>query len=78
MEAQSFAAIVHGLIICLFIIHFADYYETVLLFFVSGLPLAEKPTAKRYYLLSHGSNAVESGANPWGAYKVCPWFYATG
>lgn len=45
-------------------------FISLLLFFVSGLPLAEKPTAKRYYLLSHGSNAVESGANPWGAYKT--------
>lgn len=41
---------------------------TVLLFFVSGLPPAEKPTAKRYFLLSHGSDSAEG--DPWADYKV--------
>ncbi|KAI5481109.1 DUF1295-domain-containing protein [Pseudohyphozyma bogoriensis] len=43
-------------------------FITLLLFFVSGLPLAEKPTAKKYYLLSHGQKPVESG-DPWSEYK---------
>lgn len=42
----------------------------MLLFFVSGLPPSEKPTAKKYYLMSHGSNP-ESG-DKWAEYKVGP------
>jgi len=43
-------------------------FITLLLFFVSGLPTAEKPVQKRYYLLQHGPKAVENG-KPWNDYK---------
>lgn len=37
--------------------------------FASGVPTAERPQAKRYYLLSHGVNAKEEHANAWKRYK---------
>ncbi|KAL8287537.1 hypothetical protein RQP46_003395 [Phenoliferia psychrophenolica] len=43
-------------------------FISLLLFFVSGLPLAEKPTSKKYYLMSHGLHP-ESGRK-WAEYKV--------
>lgn len=43
-------------------------WPTVLLFFVSGLPLAEKPTAERYYLLTHGANPLEG--DKWKEYQA--------
>ncbi|KAF7971277.1 hypothetical protein HWV62_21520 [Athelia sp. TMB] len=45
-------------------------FTTILLMFGSGLPTAEKPTAKKYYLLSHGAQAKEEYANAWRQYKV--------
>lgn len=36
--------------------------------FASGVPTAEKPTAKRYYLMSHGPNAEDQG-EAWKSYK---------
>jgi len=44
-------------------------FITLLLAFVSGLPTAEKPVQKRYYLLSNGPDAVQSGHDPWKAYQ---------
>lgn len=43
--------------------------DLVLLFFVSGIPLAEKPTGKKYYLMTHGSRPLE-GVDKWAEYKV--------
>ncbi|KAK4702709.1 hypothetical protein P7C70_g3520, partial [Phenoliferia sp. Uapishka_3] len=43
-------------------------FITLLLFFVSGLPLAEKPTAKKYYLMSHGQNPLPG--DKWADYKA--------
>lgn len=37
--------------------------------FASGIPTAERPQAKRYYLLAHGSDAKEEHANAWRRYK---------
>lgn len=37
--------------------------------FGSGLPTAEKPTAKRFYLLSHGPNAQAEHSNSWVEYQ---------
>lgn len=36
----------------------------------SGLPTAEKPTAKKFYLLSHGAHAQDEFSNAWRGYKV--------
>ena len=38
-----------------------------LLLFASGVPTAEKPTARRFYLMSHGLNATHPDA--WKNYK---------
>jgi steroid 5-alpha reductase family enzyme len=43
-------------------------FTTILLLFGSGLPTAEKPTAKKFYLMSHGPDASDPGA--WKAYKA--------
>lgn len=43
-------------------------FITLLLLFASGVPTAEKPTAKKYYLMSHGAHP-ESG-DKWADYKV--------
>jgi len=40
----------------------------VLLIFGSGLPPAEKPTAERYYLFTHGPDAKEENARAWPNY----------
>ncbi|EIW68746.1 hypothetical protein TREMEDRAFT_31874 [Tremella mesenterica DSM 1558] len=45
----------------------APLLTMVLLLFLSGLPTAEKPTAKKYYLLSHSSSP--SDPNAWDNYK---------
>lgn len=44
-------------------------FITLLLLFVSGVPLAEKPTHKKYYLLSHGPQPIE-GRDVWAEYKA--------
>lgn len=36
--------------------------------FASGIPTAEKPTARRYFLMSHGSEDPEY-PNAWSNYK---------
>lgn len=41
-----------------------------LLMFASGLPTAEKPTAKKFYLMSHGPNVDEGHAEAWRNYKA--------
>ena len=38
--------------------------------FASGVPTAEKPTAKRFYLLSHGADAKEEHRDAWSNYKA--------
>ncbi|SCV72331.1 BQ2448_3868 [Microbotryum intermedium] len=43
-------------------------HTSVLLYFVSGLPQSEKPTQKKYYLMSHGLDP-ESG-DKWAEYKA--------
>ncbi|KJA25671.1 hypothetical protein HYPSUDRAFT_64399 [Hypholoma sublateritium FD-334 SS-4] len=45
-------------------------FTTLLLMFGSGIPTAEKPTAKKFYLLSHGPNAEDRDANVWTEYKA--------
>jgi len=45
-------------------------FTTLLLMFGSGIPIAEKPTAKKFYLLSHGVNAEDQYANVWTGYKA--------
>lgn len=37
--------------------------------FASGIPTAEKPTAKKYYLLANGSNAKDEHRGAWTKYK---------
>jgi len=37
--------------------------------FGSGIPTAEKPTAKRFFILSQGPNAREEHAAAWENYK---------
>ncbi|KII85769.1 hypothetical protein PLICRDRAFT_165186 [Plicaturopsis crispa FD-325 SS-3] len=44
-------------------------FTVLLLMFASGVPTAEKPQAKKFYLLSHGPNAGQQYANAWRAYK---------
>ncbi|SGZ08639.1 BQ5605_C030g10807 [Microbotryum silenes-dioicae] len=43
-------------------------FISLLLYFVSGLPQSEKPTQKKYYLMSHGVDP-ESG-DKWAEYKA--------
>ncbi|KAK4049998.1 hypothetical protein OIV83_003822 [Microbotryomycetes sp. JL201] len=43
-------------------------FITLLLLFASGIPTAEKPTAKKYYLMSHGADR-EAG-DKWAEYKA--------
>ena len=37
--------------------------------FASGVPTAEKPQARRYFLLSHGPRAKGEHTNAWRRYK---------
>lgn len=38
--------------------------------FASGVPTAEKPQAKKFYLMSHGPEAREEHASAWRQYKA--------
>jgi hypothetical protein len=38
--------------------------------FGSGLPTAEKPQAKRFYLMSHGPSARQEDADAWQRYQT--------
>lgn len=38
--------------------------------FASGLPTAEKPQAKRYYLMAHGPAAREERSDAWQQYQA--------
>lgn len=39
--------------------------------FASGIPTAEKPTAKKYFLMSHGPDADrDETGDKWAEYKV--------
>ena len=41
-----------------------------LLMFASGLPTAEKPQAKKFYLMSYGTNAQDEHKHAWRSYKA--------
>lgn len=43
--------------------------EHRLLMFASGVPTAEKPTAKKYFLLANGADAKEEHRSAWSKYK---------
>ena len=45
-------------------------FTTLLLMFASGLPTAEIPQAKKFYLMSHGPNANEDDAGAWSRYQT--------
>uniref|UniRef100_A0A8H7XSA8 Uncharacterized protein n=1 Tax=Psilocybe cubensis TaxID=181762 RepID=A0A8H7XSA8_PSICU len=50
-------------------------FTTLLLMFGSGIPTAEKPTAKKFYLLSHGpsestTSSTASDSHIWANYKA--------
>jgi len=45
-------------------------FTSLLLMFGSGIPTAEKPTAKKFYLLSHGADTEEGYSNAWTEYKA--------
>ncbi|KZV91988.1 DUF1295-domain-containing protein [Exidia glandulosa HHB12029] len=42
----------------------------LILMFFSGVPTAEKPQAKKYYLMTHGPGASPEDADVWPAYKA--------
>jgi hypothetical protein len=44
-------------------------FTVLLLMFASGVPTAEKPQAKRFYLLSYGKDAREEHAHAWRRYQ---------
>ncbi|KAF8885037.1 hypothetical protein BD779DRAFT_1535146 [Infundibulicybe gibba] len=44
-------------------------FTVLLLMFASGVPTAEKPQAKRYYLMSHGSTGANQYLHAWPSYK---------
>ncbi|KAE9400359.1 DUF1295-domain-containing protein [Gymnopus androsaceus JB14] len=44
-------------------------FTLILLMFGSGIPTAEKPQAKRYFLMRHGDNAKDENARAWSNYK---------
>jgi len=50
-------------------------FTTILLFFGSGIPTAEKPTAERYYLLSNAPSTKELYPQAWERYKA--YLYST-
>ena len=41
-----------------------------LLLFGSGVPTAEKPSARRFYLMTHGPRAPDEDVSAWTAYKA--------
>jgi len=45
-------------------------FTVLLLMFASGVPTAEKPQAKKFYLMSHGDEVEGAYANTWRSYKV--------
>ena len=47
----------------------AAHISCRLLMFASGIPTAEKPTARKYYLLANGTNASEQHKNAWESYQ---------
>ncbi|CDW99277.1 hypothetical protein [Sporisorium scitamineum] len=45
-----------------------------LLLFLSGIPLAEKPTQQKYFLMSHGPDKTAEGLQPWHEQRETdPW-----
>jgi len=44
-------------------------FTLILLMFASGVPTAEKPQAKKFYLLSHGPDAKLEHHDAWTSYK---------
>lgn len=45
-------------------------FTTLLLLFGSGVPTAEKPSARRFYLMTHGPRAPDEDVSAWTAYKA--------
>lgn len=44
---------------------FSPLITMALLLFLSGIPLAEKPTQQKYFLMSHGPDKNTEGLEPW-------------
>jgi len=44
-------------------------FTVLILMFGSGVPTAEKPQARKFYLMSYGVNAKDEHANVWRQYK---------
>ncbi|KAJ3879811.1 DUF1295-domain-containing protein [Lentinula edodes] len=44
-------------------------FTLILLMFGSGVPTAEKPQAKKFFLMSYGENAKQEHAHAWSNYK---------
>ncbi|KAF8159750.1 hypothetical protein B0H34DRAFT_704665 [Crassisporium funariophilum] len=45
-------------------------FTMLLLMFASGIPTAEKPTAKKFYLMTHGPKAIDATSDAWAQYKA--------
>ncbi|RDB20823.1 hypothetical protein Hypma_011952 [Hypsizygus marmoreus] len=45
-------------------------FTVLLLMFASGVPSAEKPQAKKFYLMAHGPDAPEERSNAWRQYQA--------
>lgn len=53
---------------------FSPLITMALLLFLSGIPLAEKPTQQKYFLMSHGPDKQSEGLEPWHAQtEQDPW-----
>ena len=53
---------------------FSPLITMALLLFLSGIPLAEKPTQQKYFLMSHGPDKQAEGLEPWHDQKETdPW-----
>lgn len=53
---------------------FSPLITMALLLFLSGIPLAEKPTQQKYFLMSHGPDKTAEGLQPWHEQRETdPW-----
>lgn len=53
---------------------FSPLITMALLLFLSGIPLAEKPTQQKYFLMSHGPDKQAEGLEPWHEQtETDPW-----
>ncbi|KDN53398.1 DUF1295-domain-containing protein [Tilletiaria anomala UBC 951] len=76
-DSTTSASISHGGRAALIASVFSPLFTMVLLLFISGVPLAEKPTQEKYFLMSHGPDS-DDGHNdlePFGKWqRECdPW-----